>query len=70
MATVRLSAKFEIVIPREIREGLGLRPGQQMTLLEHENSLTITPEQPLKKLRGILRRTKVDDLRDKKDRFL
>jgi AbrB family looped-hinge helix DNA binding protein len=68
MTRVRLSSKFQIVVPREIRERLRLRPGQQMTLLERGNTITVIPDQPLEKLRGILKGTPLDDLREKKER--
>jgi AbrB family looped-hinge helix DNA binding protein len=69
MTDVKLSPKFQIVIPREIRERLHLRPGQHMTLLERGNTITVIPDQPLEKLRGILKGTLSDDLREKKERF-
>jgi AbrB family looped-hinge helix DNA binding protein len=68
MTRVRLLSKFQIVIPREIRERLRLRPGQQMTLLERGKIITVIPDQPLEKLLGILKGTPPDDLREKKER--
>jgi AbrB family looped-hinge helix DNA binding protein len=69
MTRVRLSSKFQIVIPREIRERLRLRPGQQMTLLERGNTITVIPDQPLEKLRGTLKGAAVDGLRERRDRL-
>jgi len=69
MTRVKLSSKFQIVIPREIRERLRLRPGQHMTLLERGDTITVIPDQPLAKLRGTLRGGAVGDLREKSERL-
>ncbi len=53
MSRVTVSPKFQIVIPREIREKLALRPGQQITLVERDGIITAIPDQPLEKYRGI-----------------
>lgn len=69
MTQVTVSPKFQIVIPREIRERLGLRPGQKITLLEREGIITAIPDQPLEKFRGILKGMPRQGLREKKERF-
>jgi bifunctional DNA-binding transcriptional regulator/antitoxin component of YhaV-PrlF toxin-antitoxin module len=43
------------VIPREIRERLGLTPGQKVRALAYENRIEFIPVQPLKRMRGFLR---------------
>ena len=52
MATVRVSPKFQVVIPRDIREPLGLKAGQQMHVLRYENRIELIPVQRLRSLRG------------------
>ena len=69
MPQVTVSPKFQIVIPREIRERLGLRPGQQITLLERDGIITAIPDQPLEKLRGILKGMSRKGLREKRERI-
>lgn len=69
MARVKVSPKFQIVIPREIRERLSLRPGQQITLLEREGIITAIPDQPLAKFRGILKGMSRRGVREKQERF-
>ncbi len=68
MATVTVSPKFQIVVPREIREKLKLRPGQQMILLERGGIITAIPDQPFEKFRGILKGMSRTDLREKRER--
>ena len=68
MDTVTLSTKGQLVIPREVRDRLGLEPGARITLLEKGGVVYLVPERPLEALRGIARGTKPKGLREKKDR--
>jgi AbrB family looped-hinge helix DNA binding protein len=52
--TVTISPKYQVVIPREIRERLGLTPGQKVQALAYENRIEFIPVQPLKRMRGFL----------------
>ncbi|HXT14310.1 MAG TPA: AbrB/MazE/SpoVT family DNA-binding domain-containing protein [Gemmatimonadaceae bacterium] len=54
MDVVTISPKFQVVIPREIRERLGLAPGQKVQALAYENRIELIPVQPLKRMRGFL----------------
>ena len=54
MDTVTVSPKFPVVIPRAIREFLGLEPGQKIQALVYENRIEFIPLRPLKKMRGFL----------------
>jgi AbrB family looped-hinge helix DNA binding protein len=61
----KLSATFQVVIPREIRQRLHLRRGQKMTFLIKKEWITLVPERPLAELRGIARGIKPGLLREK-----
>ena len=54
MATVTISPKFQVVIPREIREKLGLKPGQQVQAIAYRGRIELIPVRPLKEMRGIV----------------
>jgi AbrB family looped-hinge helix DNA binding protein len=69
MPRVTISPKFQIVIPREIRERLRLRPGQQITLFERDGIITAIPDLPLEKFRGILKGMSRTELREKQERI-
>jgi len=69
MAQVTVSPKFQIVIPLEIRRRLGLRPGQQMTLIERGGVITAVPDQPARKFRGILKGMRRGGVREKTERL-
>ncbi len=68
MRTVTLSTKFQLVVPRESRERLGLRPGAKLTVLEKGGVLFLVPERPMRDFRGVARGTRRKGLREKKDR--
>ena len=55
METVTVSPKFQVVIPKEIRESLKLTPGQKVQALLYENRIELIPVRPIKKMRGFLK---------------
>ena len=55
MQTVTVSPKFQIVIPRAIRQALHLRPGQKMQVVEYEGRIEFIPERDITELRGFLK---------------
>ena len=69
MATTTISTKFQIVIPKEVREKLHLTPQQRLQIVEKGGVITLVPEVPLKSLKGLLKGMSKTDLREKKDRL-
>ena len=55
METVTLSPKFQVVIPKPIRETLGLSPGQKVQAIVYGNRIELIPLRPIKEMRGFLR---------------
>ena len=55
MSTVTISPKFQVVIPKGLREGLDLKAGQKVEILRYENRIELIPLYPLKKMRGFLK---------------
>ena len=55
METVKVSPKFQVVIPRKIRELLRIRPGQRVQVLAYEGRVEFIPLKPMKEMRGFLR---------------
>jgi AbrB family looped-hinge helix DNA binding protein len=55
MSTVTISPKFQVVIPRKVREALGLRPGQKVAVLQLGDCIEIVPLRAMKQLRGSLK---------------
>lgn len=55
METVTLSSKYQVVIPRSVREALNLSPGQRLQLIAFEDRIELVPEQKLQDMRGFLK---------------
>jgi len=70
MMQTTISSKYQVVIPKHIRENLGLRPQQKLTVIEKEGMLILIPQRSLDQVRGIAAGIKlIDDYREKKDRL-
>jgi len=69
MATTTISPKFQIVIPKDVREKLHLCPQQRLQVVEKSGVITLVPEVPLKNLKGSLKGMSKADIREKKDRL-
>lgn len=55
METVTVSPKFQIVIPRAIREALGLRPGTKVQIIQYGDRIEFIPVKRMRKMRGFLK---------------
>ena len=60
MSAVTISPKFQVVIPRQIREEMHLKAGQKVEIIRYENRIELIPIRPIKELRGILKGMGVD----------
>lgn len=55
MEAVKISPKFQVVIPKSIRNELHLVPGQRMQAMTYGNRIELVPEQDLGEMRGFLK---------------
>lgn len=55
METVTVSPKYQIVIPRIVRETLGIKPGQKVQVLQYQNRIEFIPLKKMKEMRGFLK---------------
>ncbi len=55
MQSVTVSPKYQIVIPKKVRQSLNLRPGQKMQVVEYNGRIELIPERDIKDLRGFLK---------------
>jgi len=70
METVTVSPKFQVVIPKKLREELKLRPGQKLLIYPFEGGLRLEAPRPVTELRGMAKGMSWrEDYRDRKDRF-
>ena len=55
MGTVTISPKFQVVIPKAIRQTLGLSPGQKVQAIVYDDRIELIPLRPIKEMRGFLK---------------
>ena len=55
MQTVTVSPKFQVVIPRPVRDNLHLNPGQKMQVVEYRGRVELIPERDITDLRGFVK---------------
>ncbi len=54
MKVVTVSSKFQVTIPREIRQSMGLQPGTRLLVIKYENRIQLIPVKEPKILRGFI----------------
>ena len=64
MVAVTVSRKFQVVIPKEVREKLGIRPGQRLQVLQFQDRIEFIPLQEIRSRRGFLRGMQTDVQRE------
>lgn len=64
-----LSSKFQISIPKEVRESQGWKAGQKFAFLPKGRGFVIVPVPELSDLYGILKDANPNDYRDRNDRY-
>jgi AbrB family looped-hinge helix DNA binding protein len=70
METVKLSPKFQLVVPKKLREKLELRPGQELQVFAVDGGLRFVKPRSIKELRGIAKGIRwQDEDRDHSERF-
>ncbi len=55
MLAVTVSPKFQVVIPKEVRESMGIVSGQKIQMLTYRNRIELIPIRPMEKLKGFLK---------------
>ncbi len=55
MATVTVSSKFQVVIPKDVRDRLRLQPGQKVEAFALGGRIELVPVRPIEEMRGFLR---------------
>jgi len=65
MSMVTVSPKFQVVIPLQIRETLGLKPGQKIEALQYLDRVEFIPVRSPRSMRGFLRGINTNVPRDK-----
>jgi AbrB family looped-hinge helix DNA binding protein len=69
MSRTKVSSRYQIVIPKDIRARMDIRPGQEFELIAKGGVVTLVPDKPIVSMRGFVRGMKTTGFREKKDRF-
>ncbi len=69
MNTVTVSPKFQVVIPRQVREMLHVKPGQKLRVIAYDNHVVLIPVRPIREARGSLRGIDTTVEREQEDRL-
>jgi len=65
MKTVTVSPKYQVVIPREVRETLSIKPGEKMQVINYANRIELVPVKKMKAMRGFLKGIDTTVVREK-----
>lgn len=64
MKTITISSKYQVVIPKEIRETIGLRVGAKLEIITYGSRIELVPIKPMKKLKGAFKGINTDIQRE------
>ena len=68
METVKVSRKYQVVIPEKLREQANIRPGDKMIAIAKHGILQYVPVRALKNTKGMVQGLDTGGLRDETDR--
>ena len=68
-ATATLSSKYQISIPKRVREEQHWEAGQEFVFIPKGKGVLVMPVPDLEQLSGLARGAKTGEYRDRKDRF-
>jgi len=69
MDTVTVSPKFQVVIPKEVRKDLNLRPGEKLVVIEKGGTIHLIPVGKIKEMKGFVHGVSSKAARDESERF-
>ncbi len=64
MRAVTVSPKFQVVIPKDVRESMGIVSGQKVQMLTYSNRIELIPIKPMSEMRGFLKGIDIEVPRD------
>ena len=65
MKTVTVSPKYQVVIPRDVREMLSIKPGEKLQVINYANRIELVPVKKIKAMRGFLKGIDTTVVREK-----
>ena len=68
METVKVSRKYQVVIPEKLRQEANIKPGDKMVAIAKHGILQYVPVRSLKETKGMIHGLDTSDMRDETDR--
>lgn len=69
MSRTKVSSKYQVVIPKDVRDRAKIRVGQEFQVIAKGGSVTLVPDKPISSMRGFVRGMRTTGFREKKDRY-
>jgi AbrB family looped-hinge helix DNA binding protein len=69
MGRTKVSSKYQIVIPKDVRARTEIHPGQEFQVIVKGGVITLVRDKPISAMRGFVRGIRTTGFREKKDRF-
>lgn len=69
MSQTKVSSKYQVVIPKDVRAAAGVRVGQKFQVIARGDIITLVPDRPISSMRGFVRGIPMNGFREKKDRM-
>ena len=69
MSRTKVSSKYQVVIPKDVRERAKIRVGQEFQVIAKGGIITLVPDNPIASMRGFVRGIRTTGFREKKDRY-
>lgn len=69
MSRTKVSSKYQVVIPKDVRERAKIRVGQEFHVITKGGNVTLVPDKSISSMRGFVRGIRTTGFREKKDRF-
>ena len=67
--SAKISSKFQVSIPKEVREEMGWKAGQKVVFVPRGDTLVLAPARDFDSLRGIAKGANPEGYRDRNDRY-
>lgn len=67
MEAVTISSKYQVVIPKEVREKFNLKPGQKLVFIPFRGTLRVVVVPPIEEARGMLKGLDTENIREEED---
>ncbi|MBU0712227.1 AbrB/MazE/SpoVT family DNA-binding domain-containing protein [bacterium] len=64
MHTVKISPKYQVVIPKDVRNTMNLKPGQQIQILQYQDRIEMIPFKNIADMKGFLKGINTDFYRE------